>query len=280
VSIFERSGEMTAARVPSLAELDRKTFLGFSLTWGMPANALPALVQMLEAEGERSRLLLVQLLDRASSDAAAVALAQRAIFDLSARVRQAAVGGLMKRSPEKYRQVLLDGSRHPWPPVADFAAEALAAVQDADAIEHLQALRTEPDPRLITTADKPPRVRELVRINHLRNCLLCHAPAAGRNDRVVGVVPTPGQPLPLSYYAARGSLLVRADVTYLRQDFSAALAVEKAAPWPTVQRFDFLVRTRPASAEEARQLRDPAASSPQREAVLFALHELGRTGSE
>jgi hypothetical protein len=98
----------------------------------------------------------------------------------------------------------------------------------------------------------------------------------------VGVVPTPGRPLSPAYYAERGtgSLLVRADVTYLRQDFSAALAVDKAAPWPAVQRFDFLVRTRPATADEVRRLGDPAAISPQRAAVLFALRELGGAGGE
>jgi hypothetical protein len=47
-------------------------------------------------------------------------------------------------------------------------------------------------------------------------------------------------------------LLVRADVTYLRQDFSVLQRVPEDSPdrWPIIQRFDFLVRKRVLSDKE------------------------------
>src|SRR5205085_5805773 len=120
----------------------------------------------------------------------------------------------------------------------------------------------EPDPRspVMTKVDKKevPVVREMVRINHHRNCLMCHSP--GNTDTVSAetltvAVPTPDQPLnpPQGGYSQGGSpdLLVRLDVTYLRQDFSVFQPVADAAPWPEMQRFDFLVRTRQLTDEEA-----------------------------
>jgi hypothetical protein len=120
----------------------------------------------------------------------------------------------------------------------------------------------------------------MVRVNHLRNCFLCHAPSLDTRDPVQGSVPTPGQPLPAGYSAGRGKgPFVRADVTYLRQDFSVMQRVEKPDRWPAWQRFDFLVRTRALTPQEAAALDkgEPAPHRmlyPQREAVLFALREL------
>ncbi len=73
---------------------------------------------------------------------------------------------------------------------------------------------------------------------------------------------------------------MRADITYLRQDFSLMERVTKPDKWPQWQRFDYLVRTRELTADEIadhekKRKRKPAARSyPQREAVLFALREL------
>src|SRR5262249_24190217 len=67
-------------------------------------------------------------------------------------------------------------------------------------------------------------------------------------------VPVPGQPLPTPSQGYEGShpdLLVRIDVTYLRQDFSLLQRVQNAEPWPELQRFDFLVRTRTLSEQQA-----------------------------
>ena len=79
------------------------------------------------------------------------------------------------------------------------------------------------------------QVRELVRINHHRNCLLCHAPGNTANvpDKAIkaGIL-VPGDPFPShSGYQDRPShpdLVVRIDVTYLRQDFSRRNAEEPA----------------------------------------------------
>jgi hypothetical protein len=121
-------------------------------------------------------------------------------------------------------------------------------------------------------------VSELVRVNHLRNCYLCHAPALSIKDPVPGVVPSPGRELPPAYYGSSRGPFVRADVTYLRQDFSLMQRVEKPDRWPPWQRFDFLVRTRELSADEVAALGKGAHPRwmiyPQREAVLFALREL------
>ena len=72
--------------------------------------------------------------------------------------------------------------------------------------------------------------------------------------------------------------LVRLDVTYLRQDFSVMQPVADAHPWPEMQRFDFLVRTRPLTEAEARAYREkldhPRQLSPYQRATLTALREL------
>jgi hypothetical protein len=238
------------------------------------------LVQMLQAEDEIRRLLLVEALGQIYTPYASTALAERSLYDLSPEVREAAVLALQKRDRSEFREKLLDGFRHPWPRVADHAAEALVALRDQDSIKQLRELRDKPAPTapLATKAEGKTVVRELVRTNHLRNCLLCHAPAYSDKDLVLGPVPTPGKPLPFEYYGARRSegdtQLVRADVTYFRQDFSIMQRVDKAAPWPEQQRFDFLVRTREATAAELEAAQKPPATYPQREAVLWAIAEL------
>src|SRR5262249_13015369 len=102
-----------------------------------------------------------------------------------------------------------------------------------------------------------------------------------------GPVPDPTELLPprLSpvYYGDRGSfgsgLTVRADVTYLRQDFSEVQPVAEPGRWPKEQRFDFLVRVRPLTADEEAARRQKQFVGPQplpasRQAVLVALQEL------
>ena len=145
------------------------------------------------------------------------------------------------RRERDYTDILLQGMRYPWPAVAKHAGEALVKLERKDLVPQLVALLDEPDPRLPVVKEvkekKVALVRELVRINHHRNCLLCHAPG---NTGTVGAetltvaVPTPDQPLnpPSGGYQQNGSpdLLVRIDVTYLRQDFSMTQAVADAAP--------------------------------------------------
>ncbi len=74
-------------------------------------------------------------------------------------------------------------------------------------------------------------------------------------------------------------VVVRGDVTYLRQDFSVQQPVlDGQGPQATTvnMRFDYLVRVRRATADEARAAKDaaPGRTYEQREAVLFALRAL------
>ena len=253
------------------------------LTWVDPA-AIPALMQLLMAERTTTRGVLVAVLARIPGPSATKALARLAVFDLAPEVRDRAVEALRTRPADDGRPTLLEGLRYPWAPAADHAAEALVALGDRAAVPDLAELADEPDPRGPTPGLRHgrtvPVVRTLVRVNHLRNCLLCHAPSTDPTDDLVrGRIPTPGQPLPppVQYYGdGAPGRFVRAEVTYLRQDFSVNQPVADAAPWPGHQRFDYLIAERPATAREIKEARDHAGprTYPQREAALFALRGL------
>jgi hypothetical protein len=227
------------------------------------------LVQMLQAETDGVRHHLVKMLAATKGKAASVALAQRAVFELNIDVREAAVKALKDRPREEYRPVLLEALRYPWHPVADRAAEVLVAVDDRDAVFDLAALLDQPDPRA-PTQDKDNKwvVTEVVRVNHLGNCLLCHAPSSAKDDPMRGVVPERGKPLPEVYYQSSSGDFVRADVTYLRQDFSLVLPVEKPEKWPTQQRFDYLLRKRALTADEVSHL-GSAKDAPKAKAIGY-----------
>src|SRR5206468_12989937 len=92
-----------------------------------------------------------------------------------------------------------------------------------------------------------------------------------------------GQPLPSpseGYRQSTPELMIRLDVTYLRQDFSVSMPVKDAHPWPEAQRFDFFVRERKLTDEEAASYRDQLAPkgagvlSPYHKAAVAALREL------
>ncbi len=268
-------------------ELLRQRLLGERTTtqaaWLQP-EAVPVLIQMLQAENKPLRLVLVEVLSRIRGREAGAALAVRALTDLSAEVREAAVRALAERPADEYRALLVAGLRYPWPAVADHAAEALAALHDRESVPLLVQMLSEPDPGapyLGGTDSKPALfVRRVVRVNHLRNCVLCHSPSADSTDLVRAAVPVPGRPLPAApgtQYYHQGVLFVRADVTYLRQDFSVMQAVAQPGPWPAHQRYDYMVQARRVSLKEAAWPRAEGVdrtSYPQREAVLFALREL------
>jgi hypothetical protein len=244
-------------------------------------EGLSTLAQMLQVEDPDSRSEFVKRLAKVKGVKASVLLAQQALFDLSWTIREEAITALKDRPREDYRQVLLDALRYPWAPVAAHAAEALVALNDRTAVFSLADMLDEPDP-CAPVQDKRNKwvVAEVVKINHFRNCLLCHAPSTDQKDRLRAAVPTPGEPLPIVYYGRGKGDFVRADITYLRQDFSLMQRVAKPDKWPEWQRFDYLVRTRELTADEIadhekKLKRKPAAPSyPQREAVLFALREL------
>jgi hypothetical protein len=271
---------------------DRKVLQQIQLAgreW-LKSEAVPALVQLLMAENKPVRHLLVEVLSLIPGREAAAALAQRAMFDLSAEVRQAAIETLKDRPVGEFRPILLEGLSYPWAPVNEHAAEALVALNFKEVIPDLIDLLDQRDPASVIPAEsgKGPQVRELVRINHLSNCNLCHVRSQGTTDLVRGLVPDPQQPLPpissTPYYQGNG-LFVRADVTYLRQEFSVVQPVSEPGPWPTFQRFDYLVRTRPATLdEEIFGRRDESTTNSHRQAIVFTLRELtgidgGRTAT-
>ncbi len=68
-------------------------------------------------------------------------------------------------------------------------------------------------------------------------------------------IPVPSEAMVAYYRPSNPDILVRLDVTYLRQDFSTKLPVANADPWPEMQRYDFLVRTREVTDTEARAWR-------------------------
>src|SRR5207249_11498926 len=108
-----------------------------------------------------------------------------------------------------------------------------------------------------------------------------HAPNEPEAGVITGAVPVPSEALPApGGYASSPDLVVRGDVTYLRPDFSLLLPVENADPWPTTQRYDFLVRTRVLTDDEAAKHADsirkrpPDYVSPYHRAIHAALREL------
>ena len=135
-----------------------------------------ALMQILAPESPALRLGLVKYLAAVSHAEATRALARLAVFSEEDEVRQAAVNALKVRRERDYTDVLLAGFRYPLPAVGKRAADALIKLERKDVIPQLVDVLDETDPRAPTAGDKGTVVRELVRINHHRNCLLCHAP--------------------------------------------------------------------------------------------------------
>ena len=215
---------------------------------------IAALMQMLAPTSASVRLGLVKYLSTVSHVDATRAIARLAIFCPEDEIRQAAVDALKVRREKDYTDILLQGLRYPLPAVARRASDVIVKLERTDLVPQLLEALEEADPRAPVTKEidkkATPVVRELVKINHHRNCLLCHTPGNTANvpaEALTAGVPVPGEPLPspsLGYESSVPELLVRIDVTYLRQDFSALQAVEDANPWPEMQRFDFLVRTR------------------------------------
>jgi hypothetical protein len=249
-----------------------------------------ALMQVLAPESPDMRLGLVKYLSTVAHVEATRALARMVLFSAEDEVRQAAIDALKVRRERDYTEVLLKGLHYPLPAVARHAASAMVSLERTDLLPQLVALLDEPDPRAPVVKEvnkkKTPVVRELVRINHHRNCLLCHAPGnTGKvgSEALTAAVPVPGEPLPSpseGYRTSSPDVLVRIDVTYLRQDFSMFQPVADASPWPEMQRFDFLVRTRPLTDDEADAYREkltrrePGQLSPYHRVALTALREL------
>jgi hypothetical protein len=244
-----------------------------------------ALMQMMGAKSERYRTGLARHLATIPTDDAGLALARLALYAPEETVRSAAVDALKQRPANEYVNALLDGFRYPLPAVSQRAADALIKLQCKNVLARLVDVLDQPDPRApvrqVIQGNEVSTVRELVRVNHHRNCVLCHAPANVRGvplDVLTVAVPVPDEALPAEGYYSRSSpdIFVRTDVTYLRQDFSMMMKVEDAKPWPEMQRFDFFVRMRVLTAEEAASFARTLASRPvlQHTAAQYALREL------
>src|SRR5262249_35695133 len=153
--------------------------------------------------------------------------------------RTTAVDALKSRPRAEYLDVLVEGLSYPWAPVANHAAEALISLQLREVVPRLIRMLDDGDPRIVfqKNANGKPvfLIRELVRINHLRNCLLCHAPAFNNRDPVVGHVPDSAESLSPAYSRdQRSPPFVRADVTYIRQDFAVMQPVVDPGNSPKV----------------------------------------------
>jgi hypothetical protein len=242
--------------------------------------------QLYQTERPFLRIELVRSLARIEGKEATQALVRRAVFDLSQWVRSAATEALKDRRLRDARPVLLAALRHPWPPVADHAALALVELKDEGAVPELRELLKQPSPTAPHQGKDGKWVeKELVRVNHLRNCLLCHPPEVGPAGVVRGPIPTPGRPLlpEEKYYGGQEretpGPFVLATIVYIRQDFSVMHEVANPDRWQAIQRYDYLVRER-----EVRNYRgsSPVPSRPdnaqptypQREAVRYALARL------
>jgi HEAT repeats len=253
------------------------------------SEAIPAMRQIILAQGTGFRLGFVYALNENDDTRATDALVNRAVFDLDHEVRQAAVVQLRYRPKTDYVPALKNALRYPWAPVVRHASEAIAKLELNEMVPDLVAMLDEPDPAAPfvvegENGEEKMFVHELVRINHHRNCMLCHAPLdASKLDRQelrtmpVGPAPSPKEALPpisstVYYLPKSGNTLVRADVTYLRQDFSLQQNVENPGKWPEMQRFDFLVRTRELTGMEF--AKRPPADSDYMETIGQALQAL------
>ena len=241
------------------------------------AGAVPCLRQMLPGEVAAVRGAACEAYRRTPGVAALDALVATAAFDTDFDNRAAAVDALAERDPAEVAAKLAAVLDYPWTPAVEHAAEALVALKLLPATPALVAELKRASAELVSVAvggATHPVRREMVRVNHARNCVLCHAPSLDRADFVRGALPDPTKPLggPMAYYET-SNVFVRADTTYLRQDFSVVQPVPNPGPWPSHQRFDYLVALRPAKASE------PAPDDAGRAAaLLFALR--GLTGAD
>jgi hypothetical protein len=259
-----------------------------------PNARVASLMQVLGPESAHDRYGLAKYLAGETHASSTKALAKLAIFSEETEIRAEAVKALKSRPGADYADVLVNGLSYPWPAVAQRSSEAIAQLGRTDLMPQLIDVLAQPDPRAPrvreTAGKKQTLVREVVRLNHLHNCLLCHAPAgtgAGMTPlekehfaKLTAQVPNPDESLTAYYRPSDPDILVRLDVAYLRQDFSMVLSVPGADPWPQMQRFDYLVRTREVTEQEAvmvNKLLQPAAPevlSPFHLAAHSALREL------
>jgi hypothetical protein len=249
------------------------------------AERIGALMQVLMVEPEASRVVLAQHLGAIKGKQASAALAQMVLFDPHPDVRREAITSLQRRRAAEYRDLLLRGFRSPWVVPAEHAAEALAALRRTETVPALLRLLGSSDPQ--APYDKGNNsvryVKELVRIDHKFNCLMCHPPSFRSSDPARRAVPPLRETVVgLGYFARvpqQTETLVRADVTYLKQDYSVILQVKRGGN-QEARRFDLFIRERVATPADmvAALVRKKAGPTGHQKAIRFALREL--TGQE
>ena len=142
--------------------------------------AIAAITQILMPEPEIYRLGMVRYLAKVPHADASRALAKLVLYSSEESVRNAAIDGLKTRREKDFTDILLQGFRYPLQDVSKRAAEALVKLERKDLLENLVQVLESPDPRLPITEKREGKdvtfARELVKVNHHRNCLLCHAP--------------------------------------------------------------------------------------------------------
>ena len=252
------------------------------------SQKLKTIDQILQIDHPRLRLEMIGALRKSGSAAALKLMVNKAKFDLEPEVRIAATDALADIEPDKFRHHLLEGLTYPWHVVAEHSAEALVRLNDQGAVPKLIEMLDLPHPHFPFQDNGMLVQRELVGINHMRNCLLCHAPSISSGDSVRGLIPHSSRPLPRHYYDANGMATevpyaVRADVTYLEQDFSLVQPVKNSGPWPRDQRFDYVVQKKRLTPVEAEGVARRISQSPNRNrnAIIFALRELtGQTPAD
>ena len=238
------------------------------------SQLLVTLDQMMQIDHTPLVLDVIENLRVANTDTAIELLAKRAKFDLRPEVRFSATQALKELPREKYRNVLLKGFEYPWFAVAQHSAEALVRLDDTQAVPDLVELLKRHKSLTSIEEDGKFFQKEVVAVNHLRNCLLCHAPSMSNFDSSRGLVPDWERPLSRSYYQSSSGTFVRADVTYLTQDFSVVQPVKAPGLWPASQRFDYMVYKRPMSKKEAQRKVEKDLNEVHREAIVFALQSL------
>ena len=241
--------------------------------------------QILQVQHRRDRLELVNTLKEADNSTAIELLAKRAKYDLSADVRLAATHALAESPRDQYRAELLAGLAYPWHVVAQHSAEALVRLDDKEAIPELVEMLDLPHPAVPIEVEPDKYVQPtLVAINHMRNCLLCHAPSLSLKDIATAAVPNWDSPIPTSPYESSDPdfVSVRADITYLKQDFSVVQPVVDHGPWPEQQRFDYVVQQTPMKRSKANRTKKKLdkAKNLNREAIVFALQKLSNLSPE
>jgi len=251
--------------------------------WNAP-EAVPCIQQMLQAESSEVRRMSCELLKSIDGNDATEALVRWAIFDTNANNRAAAVAALRDRDPALVGKLLLEGTRYPWLRAVEHACEALVELGLKDTIPQLAVNLelTNPDaPFLVELPGSKPLYyrQEMARVNHARNCVMCHPVSFNSTDLIRGAVPDPNRPLPPpstpAYYNSGNpnTLQVTATTTYLKQDFSVVQPVPNPGLWPMHQRYDYFISTVPVQ-EDVNIKADPSALDPYKTAIRFAIRGL------